>query len=454
MLVLCLIPLLIFIYTRFKPIPKNFPYKFSDIKPIFIEKILKKNNIISQNTQVIDTMVDLLQGGVHYNVGRVFLTYAEGSASDPQSVIIKMIHDKNGTSVLNKIKIYIKKKYPWLPFLYNTGEFIEKLKSYEVELKFYRDFACEIPIPTPKSYFNYEDYFNFYFLIVLEDLGGYDVGKPDGFSNEASFEIVKNISKLHARFWEKPYFENNHSNLLLSSGGYWFGDKEMDHSKSINICWEKTLENFGSFLDPEIVQQANDLLIPKIQENMDIITKYVHNFPFKTLIHGDYKITNLFYSNNNKIVYTIDWQWLGTGCGATDISYFLYTSLPIFNSNNYISSVEMDTSIREKYDYYSTIELDLMYEYWKNLIENGVDQEQYTFELFEQQYILNVIFFLIFCIREKYMYMTKNDITKNKYTDGLHLRSFPHIQQLISRSCQLMQKLDFSFLKSHVVYDV
>lgn len=44
------------------------------------------------------------------------------------------------------------------------------------------------------------------------------------------------------------------------------------------------------------------------------------------MVHGDYKISNLFVNVDKSKSYTIDWQWMGGGCPATDVAYFIYTS--------------------------------------------------------------------------------------------------------------------------------
>jgi hypothetical protein len=174
---------------------------------------------------------------MHYNVARIHLYYDTIHDNDPNSIIIKMIYDKNDNSILRKFQILLKKKFSWLPIHSKIEDFIEKLNSYEIELEFYSEFAKNLPIPTPKCYYHYKDYFNFYFLLILEDLGSYDVGQPDGFCNEASFEIIKNVSKLHAKYWGDSTIENRPSKLVQEYGGYWFGSKEMDHSKSLyTVC--------------------------------------------------------------------------------------------------------------------------------------------------------------------------------------------------------------------------
>jgi len=116
-----------------------------------------------------------------------------------------------------------------------------------------------------------------------------------------------------------------------------------------------------------------------------------------------------------------------------------------------IFSNECRENKKSNYQYFSKVELDLMLTYWNTLIYNGVDKNEYPFELFEQQYITNIIYFTIFCIRQKYSVMTPEDIEKfkSRNIDGLHLRSRSHIEQLLDRCNTLIDVLNIQILKSY-----
>ena len=63
----------------------------------------------------------------------------------------------------------------------------------------------------------------------------------------------------------------------------------------------------------------------QLDEMIEYLTVAAHKIEPKTLIHGDYKISNVFLNKEISKVYTIDWQWMGIGCGVTDVAHFLYT---------------------------------------------------------------------------------------------------------------------------------
>jgi len=93
---------------------------------------------------------------------------------------------------------------------------------------------------------------------------------------------------------------------LWHRGGYWIGDKEGAREKrSIATSWSKTLRSFREHLDLNNVDQVElyrlgDLL----QNNLPLILQSTNN-ETRTLVHGDYKISNLFIHNRTHFVNTI-----------------------------------------------------------------------------------------------------------------------------------------------------
>jgi len=126
------------------------------------------------------------------------------------------------------------------------------------------------------------------------------------------------------------------------------------------------------------------------------------------------------------------------------------TFLTLENNNNLTFSKEC-YQYSKNYKHYSLVEMELLLSYWNTLLNNGVDKKELPFELFEQQYLCNILYFTIFCIRQKYSCITKEQIEKFREgnIDGLHLRSIPHIEQLLERCHTLVDKLDIEILKKY-----
>jgi hypothetical protein len=52
-----------------------------------------------------------------------------------------------------------------------------------------------------------------------------------------------------------------------------------------------------------------------------------HAFPFRTLVHGDFKSANVLFSADGSRVGVYDFQYCGAGLGASDIVYLFCSSL-------------------------------------------------------------------------------------------------------------------------------
>lgn len=93
---------------------------------------------------------------------------------------------------------------------------------------------------------------------------------------------------------------------LWHRGGYWIGDKEGAREKrSIATSWSKTLRNFLEHLNLNNIDQIElHKLGDLLQNNLPLIVQSTSN-KTRTLVHGDYKISNLFIHNRTHFVNTI-----------------------------------------------------------------------------------------------------------------------------------------------------
>ena len=74
----------------------------------------------------------------------------------------------------------------------------------------------------------------------------------------------------------------------------------------------------GSRADRETATQAMSVVLPWLLAEPD---RY-------SLMHGDYRLDNLLFDPDRSRVTVVDWQTLGVGLPARDLSYFTATSLP------------------------------------------------------------------------------------------------------------------------------
>jgi aminoglycoside/choline kinase family phosphotransferase len=161
-----------------------------------------------------------------------------------------------------------------------------------------------------------------------------------------------------------------------------------------------------------------------LESRLSDITFAFNNLQPRTIIHGDYKIANIFIDHNSaeSQIYAIDWQWCGIGHVAMDVASFIATSV-----------------------HENTIEdsLELVRFYHKVLIDNGVS---YSWEQFWQAYQICWIEFFIYTVVGLWSVMQANDIEsyKKEEKDGLHVRSYTHMKNLLKRTEIFMKDLEIS----------
>lgn len=380
------------------------------------------------------TFAALPSGGVHFHVVQAVLKYESTTEVDattrPKSVVVKMINGGDSMGLLWKLLLWIRLKWPWFaPIPASVEELAYRLKGYKIETRFYRHYAHQVAVPVPRCFYNYEDLYRVRFLMVLEDLSPFETGEPDGFSQDTSKLLMENLAILHAEFWKAPYFHEPVTESIKPSiwtfGGYWFGNKEMPHGKSLKACWEKML---ASYPDLKLNLVAGDSFGDNMEHIVEKLTTTVHRFGPRTMVHGDYKISNLFVNTAKPKSYTIDWQWMGGGCPATDVAYFIYTSTNIPLNNESVAHA--------KYPFVKS-ELELLRLYHNGLMQRGI--KKYSFDDFAQQYMMNVMFFAVFCMRAKYSNMGPDDVLRYQRNreDGLHLRSFEHMKFLLCQASKM-----------------
>ncbi len=183
-------------------------------------------------------------------------------------------------------------KYAWGTNLSHK----RKLKSYEVEMAFYKNFAqkcdesCRVPFCFAQEIEGDET------LMVLEDLN--EVGFEERRRSVSLTEIeavLKWLANFHAVFmFEVP-------KDLWEVGTYWHLETR-----------------------PDELEVLDDFPLKEVAKDIDEILK---KSPFQTLVHGDAKLANFCFSKDGERVAGVDFQYVGGGCGMKDVAYFVGSCL-------------------------------------------------------------------------------------------------------------------------------
>lgn len=168
-----------------------------------------------------------------------------------------------------------------------------KLKSYEVETNWYKNYSKNSLARLPKCFAIERK--NDEVLIVLEDLdeAGFPIRK-----HQVTWEDVDVCLGWLAKFHASYLGEN--ADGLWEIGTYWH---LQTRPQELEVLQDKVLKNAAFAID-----------------------KKLNDCKFKTFVHGDAKLANFCFSENEQVA-GVDFQYVGSGCGMKDVAYFVGSCL-------------------------------------------------------------------------------------------------------------------------------
>ena len=171
-----------------------------------------------------------------------------------------------------------------------------KLRSYEVETLWYRDWStrCDDRCRIPRFIAARED--DGETLLVLEDLdaAGFS-GRHRHVDDSRMDACLSWLAHFHATFLgESP-------DGLWETGTYWHLETRSDELAA---------------LDDLPLKQAAGAIDGKLKAAR-----------FQTIVHGDAKLANFCFSPDGSKVAAVDFQYVGGGCGMKDLAYFIGSCL-------------------------------------------------------------------------------------------------------------------------------
>ena len=180
------------------------------------------------------------------------------------------------------------------------------------EVQFYRDFA-DPALPVPRSYFSADDPDTGASLILQEDLSdlrgeAFRVGLPA----EDAMKAITALAQIHARWWNAP-------ELAALSGAATMDDY------SLADYWPGYPERIADIL-PDLPLPPRFLRLCDFyaSHEADIFQQLAETAPL-TCLHRDIQVDNILF--NETAAKLIDWQFLGKGLPAWDVTFFCASSL-------------------------------------------------------------------------------------------------------------------------------
>lgn len=169
-----------------------------------------------------------------------------------------------------------------------------KIQSYEVESAWYQKYnhLCSPFARTPVCYgVRIHD---LEWLMVLEDLQPLGLAPSTKVTWQQMSKCLEWLAYFHSQFLGVQPHD------LWAVGTYWHLATRPDELESLT--------------DRALYQAAT------------AIDKELSNCPFQTLVHGDAKLANFCFGEDQEVA-AVDFQYVGGGCGMKDVAYFIGSCL-------------------------------------------------------------------------------------------------------------------------------
>ncbi len=171
-----------------------------------------------------------------------------------------------------------------------------KIKSYEVEVAWYRDWANKCTDYSVIPHCLALETQGEEVLFVLDDLDA--MGYPSRVGSASLVEMracLTWLANFHVTFMhESP-------KNLWEIGTYWHLDTRPDE---LVVLDDQPLKSAAKEIDAQL-----------------------NNARFISFVHGDAKLANFCFSSDGKNVAAVDFQYVGGGCGMKDVAYFIGSCL-------------------------------------------------------------------------------------------------------------------------------
>lgn len=185
------------------------------------------------------------------------------------------------------------------------------------EICFYQSLAPMVPLSLPPVLAAHSR-FGQGSTLVMADIAelGYRPGQPsDALSIEQAEQVVEQLARLHARFW-------NQADLLKTQR--WLGGFSIEAENQLGSLLAVPLMKRGIHLAGKLIPERLHKPALAYAANRRKIIKWLSSGK-KTLVHHDCHPGNFFWKGSEPGF--LDWQLVRIGEGIGDLAYFLATAL-------------------------------------------------------------------------------------------------------------------------------
>ncbi len=281
----------------------TFPTVIDEVTAPWLTETLRSSGALASGSQVSDFDIEPIGMGIGIMglLYRLSLRY-DSNGAGPETVVAKLASSDAQARYVSRV-----------------------FRFYEKEIGFYRNFAALTPIPTPACYAADHNPETDDFVLLLEDIGEATVySQVDGCPFDAALLTVQNIARHHARFADSPLFDDPDFAWVP------FGSDSPNPEgviQGLADSWEPFQRLF-----PELISGELAAIMERFGGSVRSLLTVKEGRPI-TLVHGDYRLDNLFFSTASDsgagTVTAIDWQVCAKGPFAYDLGYFMTQSLTV-----------------------------------------------------------------------------------------------------------------------------
>ena len=190
----------------------------------------------------------------------------------------------------------------------------KNMNLYEIEAYWYNQYGNKIPIRCPEAYFvglDKKDIGNF--IMFMEDLSpARQISQMAGCNVNDIRLALDEVALLHKAHWD----DNNLSKIKCLNYGK---DRKKFIKQFLIEIYPEWCSRYKDRIDKSILEMGKSL-IDRYDSYIEIKTEPI------VLSHGDFRLDNMLFYDNNGRVAVLDWQTLSAGVPMADIAYCISTS--------------------------------------------------------------------------------------------------------------------------------
>jgi hypothetical protein len=273
-----------------------FPRAPDEVTPAWLDAVLHGSGAL-RSARVRGATSEVVGTGQMGTSVRYTLAYEGDDANAPASVVCKFASSD--------------------PTSRSTGV---QLRTYEVEVAFYRDVARTVDMRIPRCHFGDIDLASGEFVLVLEDLSPCRQGDQlAGCTVDEATLAMEELAKLHAPRWNDP---------ALASVEWLNRNATVESLAFSEVLLPQLLPTFlARYADR--LEASHVVLAELLMRN---IGRFLRDRPGPRAVqHGDYRLDNMLFGTvaGGYPLAVVDWQTVVWGSPAFDASYFLGAGLQV-----------------------------------------------------------------------------------------------------------------------------